>query len=237
MFYPTLITLFLLVGITNPLSAQHVARIDFTEIKKETEDSSSTHFYPDLTKRFVSRDSTLTFEDYKHLYYGRVFRPKYRPYGTTNEKKSFLDLVKAAKYEEAIKEGEQLFKSDPVDLEVLLQMSICYLKTNQKEKKIWFATQYFSFLDVIYSSGDGKESRSAYVVTSVDHEYMILNDLGLNPVKQVLIDDCDLLFFKKSQQVKVKGKKKIKQLYFNVRMPLMSLSKSYKDADLPDEEE
>ena len=69
------------------------------------------------------------------------------------------------------------------------------------------------------------------------HEYMILNDLGLNPIKQVLIDDCDLLFFKRRQQAKIKGKKKIKQLYFNVRMPLMTLSKSYQDADLPDEED
>lgn len=237
MFDQILLKFLLFVGVATSAQAQHVARVDFTDIKNRIQDASSQHYYPILAQRFIKQDSTLNFDDYRHLYYGRVFISDYRPYGNSNEKKSFLDLVKAGKYDQAIKQGEKLFYHDPVDLEVLLQMSICFLKTGQKEKKIWFARQYFSFLDVIYASGDGKGIRSAYVVTSVDHEYMILNDLGLNPIKQVLIDDCDLLFFKRRQQVKIKGKKKIKQLYFNVRMPLMTLSKSYQDADLPDEED
>ena len=41
----------------------------------------------------------------------------------------------------------------------------------------------------------------------------------------------------KRDQKKIKGRKKIKELYFNVRLPLMSLSKSFKDADLPDPDE
>lgn len=231
--------LFLLLPIllvSKVASSQHVSQVDFNEIKKNSLDSTSVFYYPSLLKKLKSKDSSLTHQEYHYLYYGRVFQPKYNPYGTSNEKKVFLDLVKSEKYKEAIKKGEQLFQLDPVDLEVLLRMSICYLKMDDKSSKIWFATQYFSFLDVIYQSGDGKETRSAFVVTSVDHEYMILSDLGLNPVKQVLVDDCDLLFFKKSQQPKIKGRKKIKQLYFNVRMPLLSLSKSYKDVDLPEEE-
>ncbi|MBL7899139.1 MAG: DUF4919 domain-containing protein, partial [Crocinitomicaceae bacterium] len=96
-----------------------------------------------------------------------------------------------------------------------------------------YGKKYFGFLDVIYASGDGKSLETAYVVISVDDEYRIVGDLGLYVKQQVLINDCDLLIFEKKGQRKVR-KKKIKELYFNVQMPLLSFSNSFKDADLPD---
>lgn len=214
--------------------AQIISKVDFDEIKKVAADSTSQFYYPALVQRLAGNDTTFTHQEYHHLYYGAVFEELYYPYGSSNSKKKFLDAYKSLKYTDAIPLGEAALKENPVDLEVLLKMSICCLKTAQDDKKRYYAKQYYSFLDVIYYSGTGNGLETAFVVISVDHEYYIAGDLGLRVKGQQLITDCDLLTFSKRDQKKIKGRKKFKQMFFNVRMPLMSLSKTFKDADLPD---
>jgi Domain of unknown function (DUF4919) len=217
--------------------AQFISKVNFDQIKENIADTSSNFYYPSLRKRLADLDSTFTHQEYHHLYYGSVFQKYYYPYGTSHAKKNFLKAYENEKFVDAIEKGRVALSQNPVDLEVLLKMSISCLKVDKPILKRYYAKLYYSFLDVIYYSGTGKYVESAYVVISVDHEYYIAGDLGLRVVQQQLITDCDLLTFSKKNQRKVKGRKKIKQLFFNVRLPLMSLSKSYKDADLPDEEE
>ncbi len=95
---------------------------------------------------------------------------------------------------------------------------------------MWFAEIYTSFLEIIYNSGNGKTEKNAFIVASVDDEYHIANDLGLKVVGQALIGECDKLTFDKKGQ---KRKTRIKFLYFNVRIPLTYLSKSFDKSDLP----
>jgi hypothetical protein len=213
---------------------QYISNVDFSQVKLAIEDSSSSLYYPNLLSRLSEKDSTLNEVDFHHLYYGEVFQSNYHPYGTTNAKRIFLELYSDQDYEKALKQGEVVLDENPVDLETLLKMSICCLKLEFQEDKRYYARIYYSFLDVIYKSGKGTNAEVAFVVTSVDHEYYIAGDLGLSVVYQQLIADCDLLSFSKKGQKKIKGKKKIKELFFNVRMPLMSLSNTYKDADLPE---
>jgi hypothetical protein len=214
--------------------SQMISKINFETVKKEIRDSTSSHYYPSLINRLLNKDTLLTADDYYFLYYGNIYQDYYHPYGSSNAKKEFVDTFSEQDYEKAVKKGEYVLAENPVDLEVLLKMSISYLKLENHEMKRYYAKQYYAFLEVIYGSGDGNYTESALVVISVDHEYDIVGDLGLRVVSQELINDCDLLYFSKKGQKKVKGKKKIKKMFFNVRMPLMSLSKTYKDADLPD---
>src|SRR5690606_10271926 len=96
-----------------------------------------------------------------------------------------------------------------------------------------YAHHYYGFLQTILSSGDGQTASTAFVVISVDDEYRVVGNLGLKVTEQELINDCDLLTFSKKNQPR---KNRIKQLYFNVRMPLLHYSSSYKNADLPEKE-
>lgn len=217
--------------------AQHISKINFDQIKSNIEKEDGPYYYPRLKYKLMHQDSILAAEEYKHLYYGLVFQPYYHPYGNSYRKKEFIELFKYDKYTEALIMGDSVLAENPVDLEVLLKMSILNLKKENHHEKRWFARHYYSFLDVIYKSGDGKSVSSAYVVVSVDHEYMITEDLGLTPELQTLVIDCDVLKISKKGQIVPKGQKKIKELYFNVRMPLQSLSESFKDADLPDPDE
>ena len=213
--------------------SQNIGRIDFTEIKKSIEDTSSPYYYPTLLERIWADDTTLNYSDYKHLYYGNVFQEYYHPYGMSDAKKEFSEIFNARQYPKAIEKGKVVLAENPVDIEVTLKMIISFLELSDTTNARIYGKKYFGFLDVIYASGDGKTLETAYVVISVDDEYRIVGDLGLYVKQQALINDCDLLIFEKTGQRKVR-KKKIKELYFNVQMPLMSLSKSFKDADLPD---
>jgi Domain of unknown function (DUF4919) len=217
--------------------SQSISKVNFDEIKKTIKDTSSVFYYPKLKKKILNKDSSLSAEEYHHLYYGNVFQRYYQPYGISNLKKSLAEDYKLKDYDKVLRTGEEVLQENPVDLEVLLKMSIASLKLEKDDEKHFYAKHYYSFLETIYKSGDGKDLMSAFVVVSVDHEYQILGDLGLRAVEQHLITDCDLLKFKKSDQEKIKGKKKVKELFFNVRMPLLSLSNTYKDADLPDPDE
>lgn len=213
--------------------AQNIGRIDFSEIKKEIENPESNYYYPSLLERIHADDTTLNYSDYKHLYYGNVFQENYHPYGITDLKKEFNAIYKSRNYEQALLKGKDVLAENPVDIEVTLKMIIACLETGDTLSAKIYGKKYFGFLDVIYASGDGKSLETAYVVISVDDEYRIVGDLGLYVKQQVLINDCDLLIFEKKGQRKVR-KKKIKELYFNVQMPLLSFSNSFKDADLPD---
>lgn len=218
---------------TGLLQAQHIGRINFTEIKENIENPTGEYYYPSLQDRILKHDTTLVYKHYKHLYYGCVFQDSYHPYGNSNAKKEFLDTYEVGNYDSAIVKGKAVLRENPVDIEVTLKLILAYLESGDTASAKLYGRHYFAFLDVIYASGDGLTQESAYVVISVDDEYRIVGDLGLNVKQQELLNGCDLLIFVKRGQRKFR-KKPIRELYFNVQMPLMSLSKSFKDTDLPD---
>lgn len=217
--------------------SQLISNVNFDQVKAEINNESSPYFYPNLKEKIVANDSTLSAQDYFHLYYGSVFQKRYKPYGTSANKQRFLDAYNDKKYTKAIELSKAVLEENPVDLDLLLKLSISHLELGNQTEKRLYARHYYSFLSVIYESGSGGDLNTAYVVISVGDEYSLIGDMGLRPVQQHLIGDCDLLIFKPKDQPRVKGKKKIKALYFNVKMPLMSLSKTYKDADLPEAED
>jgi hypothetical protein len=217
--------------------SQIVSSINFGEIRQQVSDSSSARFYPHLLERLLSFDTTLTKKDYQALYYGSVFQPDYQPYWENPEKAGFLvdyrdiDQLEQDKDKfDLVVRALKILQQNPIDLEILIGISIIYYHLGNTSMTRKYAGIYYHFLDVIYESGDGLSDETAFVVTSVHDEYRIVADLGLHVMGQELIGDCDLLSFSRSGQ---KGRK-IKQLYFNVRMPLASLSPSYDKSNLPD---
>ena len=213
--------------------SQQVGKINFDQIKRNITDKKSQYYYPTLIHRILANDSTLTHKDYKYLYYGSVFQDNYHPYGDSFSKKEFSDIYATGNNQNIIEKGILVLQENPVDIEVTLKVLLAYLAEGDTTMARVYGKKYYSFLDVIYASGDGESMETAYVVVSVSDEYRIVGDLNLSVKEQYLIDDCDLLIFEKKGQRRVRGKK-IKQLYFNVHMPLMSLSNSFKDVELPE---
>ena len=224
-----------------PVFGQKISNVNFDAIKIAIADSSSHLFYPTLVNRFQKQDTTLDHTEFEHLYYGNVFQENYYPYGATDEQRLFIE---AYKKNESFKETEQLgfsvLNENPVNLDVLLKMIFLYNREKNIEKATVFAKLYVSFLEVIYESGTGEDCDNGFVVISVDDEYRITADLGLTVVRQALVGSCDHLIFSKKGQ---KRKSRIKGLFFNVKMPLSYLAKSFQHSDdplpdkTPDEEE
>ncbi|NOQ74316.1 MAG: DUF4919 domain-containing protein [Crocinitomix sp.] len=226
-----LLLLLILSVLAPSLFGQKISNVDFDAIKIEISDSSSIYYYPSLVKRFQKQDTTLSNVAFNYLYYGNVFQENYYPYGATDQQRLFVEAYKKndsfAKTEEL---GLAVLNENPVNLDVLLKMVFLYNREKDVGKATIFAKLYVSFLEVIYASGTGEDCNNGFVVISVDDEYRITGDLGLTVVRQALVGSCDQLVFSRKGQ---KWKSRIKGLFFNVKMPLSYLAKSFQHSDDP----
>lgn len=224
---------FILVTTTGLLFGQQLSNINFDEIQSQTQDSSSPFYYPLLIQRFLQFDTTLTERDFKFIYYGNVYTDKYTPYGTKEDEKKFTELYKKEKYQEAIPLGQKALLENAVNLNVLYKLLVCFHALGDKATAQQYANLYFGLLGEIYRSGDGESVETAYVVIKINDEYQLLNELELQSVGQSLLakGPTDLLTIDTKNQKKVKGKKKIKELYFNVAKPFGHMAKQFKKSE------
>jgi hypothetical protein len=74
-----IIFLLITIGIANSQELTF-QKPDYDLIKKDIQDSSSAFYYPKIMSRLLVYDTTLTIEDYRHLYYGYIFQNDYKPY-------------------------------------------------------------------------------------------------------------------------------------------------------------
>ncbi len=214
---------FVLFTFTNTLFGQKISNIDFDQIKQNIEDSSTIYFYPKLIQRFHQLDTTLTENDFRHLYYGSVFLENYNPYSRDKNEEKFNSLYNDEKYKKAIEFGENSLKEIPVNLNVLFRLMVCYHVTGDKITAKKYGRLYYGLLNEIYESGDGKSIITAYVVIKINDEYQILKDLKLQSRGQALLSGpTDRL------SIDTEDQKEISELYFNIAKPFESLSKMFK---------
>jgi tetratricopeptide (TPR) repeat protein len=206
-----------LIYLISPSFSQKISNVDYTLIEKEVKDSTSFYYYPRIIELF-NKNIELTPEEYVFLYYGNVYYENYNPYGGTEYSKSFEQLVREKKYREALPLGEKSLEMNPVDLDVLYNMLVCYHYLEIKDSARIYANKYYTFIDVIIASGDGKSIETAFVVNCVNDEYQITNNFELQVKGQALLNDgpTDLLYINTKGQKKVKGQKKITEVYFNI---------------------
>lgn len=72
-----------------PLAAQQAP--DNDAILRETIDKGSPYYYPAIYMRYMSGDTTLTLEDYRHLYYGYAWQPGYKPFETPGRQRPYTE--------------------------------------------------------------------------------------------------------------------------------------------------
>ncbi len=226
-----LFAILLLLSIAQGVFSQKISNIDFDIVKEQTTKEGSAFYYPTLIERLSQLDSTLTFEAYRMLYYGNVFYDKYAPYGEGEDEEKFYELTRSGEYSNAIVYGKKVLMENPINLKSTYFMLVCYSGMNRNDVARHYARIYFNLLDVIYSSGDGMGMNTSWVVLNVADEYMVLTDMELERSLQQLVGDTDVLTISQKGQKKEKGKKKIKKLYFNVRMPINELQNSTEEKE------
>ncbi len=156
---------------------------DMEKIKKDVNDPSSKYYYPKLMKLFESNDTSMTLDQFRHLYLGYVFQEDYNPYRRSRysskaEDLYFRDKHSAAECDTIIHYAELSLKDDPFDLR---QMSfLIYAYREKKKFNLANILQYKlnHILEAIVSTGTGLDEGNAWVIINPQHEYNLLNFLN-----------------------------------------------------------
>lgn len=191
---------------------------DYKAIEKEINNKNSQFFYPKLMERLMKNDTLLTQEEYRHLYLGYVFQPKYNAFWRSPDEKKLNEFYSKEKletsdYDEIIKLSNHSLSEFPFDLRQLNYLSYIYhLKGDEAASKIT-SFKFHSIMNVILSSGDGKKCETGFHVLLVEHEYVLLNLFELESKGQSLVENCDYLSFEK-------GAYKVDGIYFNIEKML-----------------
>ncbi|MDE6236085.1 MAG: DUF4919 domain-containing protein [Muribaculaceae bacterium] len=77
-----------------------VEKPDFKKIAQETQNPKGEYYYPELVKKFMRNDTTMTHDEYRNLYLGYLFQEDYDPYRTSPYNAvsdSLLSIVNAQK--------------------------------------------------------------------------------------------------------------------------------------------
>lgn len=175
--------------------AQEVQGPDYRAIRASIQNSKGPNYYPTLMRRYLENDTTLTIEQYRHLYYGYTLQEDFIPY--QKERKALFDIrreiVKTHGSKkacgDAINISKQALDDNPFDLLAISTMAFSYMQLNDSTShKLWSDKQN-SLLDAIISSGDGEDKAGAIHVINLEDEYEVLNRLGLQIESDSLCND------------------------------------------------
>ena len=176
-----LITITLTLGLASVSAAEknNFQAPDFQAIKTETLNPDSKYYYPKLIAKFHSNDTTMTLDEYRHLYYGYMFQEDYNPYRksvytTKVEPLYFKNIHTKEESDTILRYAEMSLSDDPFDLR---QMMFFTIALKEKKKLARAAIQQFRLNHVvaaIMSSGNGTQEHPWFVISPA-HEYNLLN--------------------------------------------------------------
>ena len=112
-FYILLLMIVVSLGTMISVSAQDSTLYrpqvpDNDQILKDVLNGMSPYYYPVLFMRYMEGDTTLTLEDYRHLYYGYAWQPEYEPFDKPQVKEDLLRLVAMTKDSLSLENAEKI---------------------------------------------------------------------------------------------------------------------------------
>lgn len=201
-----------------------VMRPDIEEIRKATLDPANKMYFPKLMKKFNRNDTTMTADEFRHLYLGYMFQEDYDPYREskyTAITDSFRDKTSHTKEEiDTIRKYAELaLRDNPFDLR---QMSflVHVLKERRKDMsaKIW-EYRLEHLLGAIKSTGTGEDEDNAWFVIYPAHEYDMVQLMGYRAVDVDLVSSgYDYIVVEPEEETARRLRDKVKKgFYFDVR--------------------
>ncbi len=181
------IALFLLTFINISIFAQKAAKfevkkVDFEKIREEISDPNSKYYYPKLMSSYLSNDTVLDFEGYRHLYYGYTFQEDYNPFRESEFSQEIEPLYYKKEFTRAECDSIEKFAEKTLNDNIFdfRQMNFYIFALREKKKLARASIRQYRLnhlVAAILSSGSGTKE-SPWVVISPNHEYDLLNFLG-----------------------------------------------------------
>ncbi len=200
-------------------------------IRIEIQDRTSPYYYPRLMEEYERNDTMMKLDKYRRLYLGYMFQEDYNPYRPSefaarlNEHYEKPNLTRQ-ECDSVIKYSEMALQNNPFDLKQMMHLiSALHLKGKNNLAQIW---QYkFNYiLMAIASTGTGLDEETAWYVIEPQHEYVLLNAMGL-------LVDGHLFYEPYYEFIKVKdtnNKNAPGGYYFNIKTILEEYYRKYPDA-------
>lgn len=186
-------TIFLLIFhllVICPSNAQICSQIDFNKVYAQTTHEKSPYYFPKLLERFRAVDTTLTHAEYMYLYYGYTRSIHYNP--SDGDATELRALVETKQLEEAKPLIDTLDEKNPVNMNLTYSKGLmAFMEKNDLDAKR-FTSQTRGLLTAIMQSGNGKSEATAFVITSVEDEYFIINLFKLRFISRETTSCCDI---------------------------------------------
>lgn len=157
---------------------------DFAQIERNTKESVSSYYYPNLIKKY--QDGTqMTPEEGRHLYFGYIYQPGYVPTDTSEFNSKLAAILSKQSfvqedYKNIVQYADALLLEDPFNLRALNAKLLVYAQENNAEEYKKVALKRRIVQDAIIGTGDGMSEKTPFYVIKVAHEYDILPFLGYN---------------------------------------------------------
>ncbi len=188
----------------------------YTQIRTNIFDNSSPFFYPNLYDRYIQGDTSLTLEDFRHLYYGYTFQSKYIPYLESKYEANLLSYLKkgrlsSVELKKFIEVAELKLKELPYDIRTLNILAFSYAQNGDSLMNTITKFKKEMLVNAILSTGDGKSEKTAFHVIDPPHERDILNELGFRYAGSSNLANvlCDYLIVKPNER-------NVRGIYFDV---------------------
>ncbi|MCH5328760.1 MAG: DUF4919 domain-containing protein [Coprobacter sp.] len=220
-----------LAAFARPVSAQEEIAMDIPNLKKieaAIRDFDSDMYYPALMKRYAENDTTLTLDEFRHLYLGYSFQESYNPYRISPHIEKLMPLYTLHEHTEKecndiIKYATRAIEDFPFDLRQINMLIYAYRQKGMNNTAAIWEYKLRSIVNAILSTGDGKSPQTAWYVIYPTHEYDVVNRQGFTGAKYNFVEPSfDYLEVEKNP-LNVKG------YYFNVSRILQEYDRKYKE--------
>jgi hypothetical protein len=126
--------------------------------------------------------------DFQKLRFSYMESPEYKKAkDTSGEDRLMWKAFNADDYKEAIKNADAVLASEFVNLDAHFVASASYDKLGDAKQSDFHRAVFVGLIKSITDLGDGKSTKTAYVVINVHEEYVVLNVLGLRRGNQALV--------------------------------------------------
>lgn len=171
--------------------------------------------YASILARVKNGDLSIDFQRLRYSYMDSPERHAAK--ATIKERQDMITSLNKKDYKKAVQKADVVLANEFVDMDAQFVEAVAHRELQETEKADFHKAVFNGLLKSITDSGDGKSKESAFVVISVDEEYVVLRVMGLRPNKQSVAHDGGHSYDVMETIDSASGK--AVTLYFNVDIP------------------
>lgn len=159
----------------------------------ETANPASPYYYPTLMSRYERGDTTLTLEDFRHLYYGYPEQPGYKPLLNSPYADSLQNIfgqktaLEADDYRRMVEFAWALLREEPFSMRDLNVLAFAYQMLDEPERAEAQMFKIQGIYAAIRSTGSGLREESPWYVIYMRDAEDVLNLLGAQYNKFIVL--------------------------------------------------